>query len=95
MSVGWEKQPRSEASGRWMVRPGSVKRCTEVKIRLTRKEGAALKALAAASGLTVTAYVVECCITRQAPAKPSDGLKEAMEIHQRRLYEREHKRHGG
>lgn len=62
MSVGWENQPRSSETGRWRLRHGSVRRSRTIKIRLTAKEEETIRSIANVAGMTVTHYIVSCCL---------------------------------
>ena len=62
MSVGWENQPRSSETGRWRLRHGYVRRSRTIKIRLTAKEEENIRSIASVAGMTVTHYIVSCCL---------------------------------
>lgn len=62
MSVGWENQPRSSETGRWRLRQGSVHRSRTIKIRLTAKEEETIRSIANVAGMTLTRYIVSCCL---------------------------------
>lgn len=91
MAVGWEQQPRDAATGQWILRRGSAQRGRTVKIRLTQAEEAMIRALADASGQTITAYIVGCCCRDQQPAEPA-MLEDAMARHRAELVRRKRRR---
>lgn len=62
MSVGWENQPRSSETGRWLLRHGNVRRSRTIKIRLTAKEEENIRSIANVAGMTLTRYIVSCCL---------------------------------
>ena len=62
MAVGWENQPRSSETGRWRLRHGSVRRSRTIKIRLTAKEEETIRSIVNVAGMTLTHYIVSCCL---------------------------------
>ena len=62
MAVGWENQPRSRETGRWRLRHGSVRRSRTIKIRLTAKEEETIRSIVNVAGMTLTHYIVSCCL---------------------------------
>lgn len=62
MAVGWENQPRSSETGRWRLRHGYVRRSRTIKIRLTAKEEETIRSITNVAGMTLTHYIVSCCL---------------------------------
>lgn len=61
MGIDWEKQPRNPETGRWLEKKYPENRNRMLQIRLTGDEMEQIYRAAAVRGMTVTAYVVECC----------------------------------
>lgn len=92
MSVGWEKQPRDAATGKWILRRGSAQRGRTLKIRLTASEEQNIRSLANMAGQTITAYIIGCCCRDQQPAKPAARPEDEFARHRAELIRRRRRR---
>lgn len=87
MGADWARQPRDKATGRWTMRSDSTpKRVYTLKIRLTEGERAQIVTAADASGMTMTAYIVDCC-RRYKPIE-----RDRFAAHRRQLVHRKRRR---